>query len=61
MAGVQGDPHAFFDESLQDVVRIGVMRNTIRQIHLDSGDDTTLSSIIASLTPNDHSQNENIE
>ena len=57
------DPHALFNGSLQDgEVRIGVMRDTIRQVHLASDEDATLSSIISSLTPNDKSaQNENIE
>ena len=56
------DPHSLFDGSLRDAVRIGVMRDTIRQVHLSSDDGATLSSIILSLTPNDESaQNENIE
>ena len=60
--GGQCDPHALFDGSLQDAVRIGVMRDTIRQVHLASDEDAALSSIILSLTPNDKTaRNENME
>ena len=60
--GGECDFHTHFDKSLQDAVRIGVMRDTIRQIHLVSDDSAILSPIISSLTPNDESaQNENIE
>ena len=56
------DAHVLFDGSLQDAIRIGVMRDTIRRIHLKSNNGAILSSIISSLTPNDKSaQNENIE
>ena len=56
------DAQVLFDGSLQDAVRIGVMRDTIRQIHLASNEGVILSSIISSLTPNDKSaRNENIE
>ena len=60
--GGKCDPHVPFDGPLQDAVRIGVMRDTIRQVHLVSDDRTTLASIISSLVPDDKSaQNENIE
>jgi len=60
--GDKCDPGVLFDGSLQDAVRIGVTRDTIRQIHLASDDSATLSSIISSSTPDDNNlQNENVE
>ena len=60
--GDKCDPGVFFDESLQDAVRSRVMQNIIRQVHLQSNDSNTLTSIISSLTPADEgSQNGNIE
>ena len=52
----------FFDESLQDAVRSRFMQDIIRQVHLQSNDSDTLTSIISSLTPADEgSQNGNVE
>ena len=51
-----------FDGPLRDAVTGRVAQDTIRQVHLSSGDGSVLTSIISSLTPNDEdSQNENIE
>ena len=60
--GDKHDPHASFDESLEEAVRGRALQGTIRRVHLTSGDGSTLTPIISSLTPNgEGSQNENIE
>ena len=60
--GEASDPGVLFDESLQNAVRSRVIRGTIRQVHLTSGDGELLASIISSLTPdNDGGKNDNIE
>ena len=51
-----------FDESLQGAIRNRVKQDTIRRVHLLSGDPHTLASVISSLTPTDvGGRNENIE
>ncbi|KAF9647992.1 hypothetical protein BDM02DRAFT_3187522 [Thelephora ganbajun] len=60
--GNKCDSWESFDESLQNAVGGRVTRGTIRQVHLNSHDMNTLTSIISSLTPDDEgAQNENIE
>jgi len=50
------------DGPLRDALRSRAMQDTIRQVHMMSGDDDALTSIVALLTPDDEGgQNENIE
>ena len=50
------------DGPLREALRRRVMQNTIRQVHLMTGDRDALISIVALLTPDDEGgQNENIE
>ena len=54
-------PPTPFDQTLQDAVRGRVMQDTIREVHLASGDSDTLASIVSALTPgNGSAQNGNI-
>jgi len=53
--GGRCDPKDLFDESLQAAVKGRVIQGTIQQVHLKSDDRDILSSIIASLAPDDDS------
>ena len=61
--GWECDPNIRFDGTLHSAIRGRVIQNTIRQIHLRSGDNDTLTPVISSLTPDNEEdgQNENIE
>ena len=61
--GYRRGPGFYFDESLHSAVRSRAAQNTIRQIHLRSNHNVSLTPVISSLTPDDDEDghNENIE